>query len=141
MVGAWIKKREIVDGVSRIRSEKLREHQYREYARSLEKKRLELDGESNVKHMWEQVKWAMVESAREVCGSVRVGGRNPKVLWRNDEVKAAVKRKEDSWKEVLGVEMKMQGKGVWKPTKRKNERLKGPFIKVRRRSKNSLEGR
>ena len=32
----WIKRREVVDRPSRIRSEKLREHQYREeYARSL----------------------------------------------------------------------------------------------------------
>ena len=30
--------------------------------------------------MWEQVKWAMIESAREVCGSVRgrEGGKEPK---------------------------------------------------------------
>ena len=40
--------------------------------------------------MWEQVKWAMVESAREVCGSVRVGGKNPNSMWWNEEVKAAV---------------------------------------------------
>ena len=36
----------------------------------------------------------MVESAREVCGSLRVGGENPKCVWWNDEVKAAVRRKE-----------------------------------------------
>ena len=35
----------------------------------------------------------MVESAREVCGSVRVGGKNPKSVQWNDEVKAAVWRK------------------------------------------------
>ena len=39
------------------------------------------------------------------------------------------------------LEVKMKGKGIWKPTKRKIERLKGAFINVRRRSKNSLEGR
>ena len=44
--------------------------------------------------MWEQVKRAMVESVREVCGSVKVGVGNPKSVWWNDEVKAAVKRKE-----------------------------------------------
>ena len=27
-----------------------------------------------VKHIWEQVKRAVFESAREVCGSVRMGG-------------------------------------------------------------------
>ena len=63
LVGTYIKRKEIVDGARRIRSEKLREHQYREgYARSLEGKR---------------VKQAIVESAREVCDSVRVGGGNP----------------------------------------------------------------
>ena len=60
-----------MDGARTIRSKKLREHQYREgYVRCLERKRVEWDGENNVDHMWEQVKWAMVESAREVCGSV-----------------------------------------------------------------------
>ena len=37
----------------------------------------------------------MVLSAREVCGSVRVGGKDPKNVWWNGIVKAA-------WKEVLG---------------------------------------
>ena len=43
----------------------------------------------NVEHMWEQVKWPMVESPREVCGSVRAGCKNPKSVWWNDEIKAA----------------------------------------------------
>ena len=86
----------------RIRSEKLREHQYREgYVRSLEGKGVEWDGDNNVEHMWEQVKQAMVESAREVCGSVKVGRKNPKSVWWSDEIKAAVTRKEDAWKGVL----------------------------------------
>ena len=46
----------------------MKEHQYRErYAKSLEGKGVEFDGENNVEHIWEQVKWAKVESAREVC--------------------------------------------------------------------------
>ena len=41
-----------MDIARRIISEKLREHRYREgYARSLEGKRVEWDGENNVKHM------------------------------------------------------------------------------------------
>ena len=61
-----------MDG-ARIRSEKLREHQCREeYAKSLIGKRVEWDGENNVEHMGEQMKRAMVESTREMCGSVRV---------------------------------------------------------------------
>ena len=43
----------------------------------------------------------MVESAKEVFGSVRVGWENPKSVWWNDEIKAAVKRKEAAWKGVL----------------------------------------
>ena len=89
-------------GAKRIRSEKLREHQYREgYARSLEGKGVEWDGDINVEHMWEQVKWVIVESVKEVCGSVRVEGKNPKRVWWNDEIKAAVRRKEAGWKGVL----------------------------------------
>ena len=53
LVEAWIKKREVVDGARRIRSEKLREHQYREgQARSLEGKGVEWGRDNNVKHMW-----------------------------------------------------------------------------------------
>ena len=36
----------------------------------------------------------MVDSAKEVCGSVRVGAKNPKNVWWNDVVKAAVEIKE-----------------------------------------------
>ena len=54
-------------GARRIRSEKLRKHQCREgYARSLEGKGVEWDGDGNVEHMWEQVKQAMVE-VQEKC--------------------------------------------------------------------------
>ena len=44
----------------------------------------------------------MEESAREVCGSLRVGRNNPKRVGWNDEVNAAIRRKEAAWKEVLG---------------------------------------
>ena len=43
----------------------------------------------------------MVESARKVCGLVRVGGKTPKNVWWKDEVKAAVRRKVAAWKQVL----------------------------------------
>ena len=42
-----------------------------------------------------------VESAREVCGSMRKWGKNPKSICWNDEVKSVVRRKEAAWKEVL----------------------------------------
>ena len=53
LLGAWIKRRKVVNKARRIRSLKLREHQYREgYARSLECKRVESNGKNNVEHMW-----------------------------------------------------------------------------------------
>ena len=39
----------------------------------------------------------MVESAREV----KVEGKNPNSMWWNNEIKAAVRRKETAWREVL----------------------------------------
>ena len=61
LVGAWIKRRDVVVGAWRIKSEKLREHQCREgCARSLEGKGVEWNGDNNVEHMWEQVQRAMV---------------------------------------------------------------------------------
>ena len=62
------KRREVVNGARRIKSEKLRNYHYREWhVRSLERKREEGDGENNVEHIWEQVKRSKVESAREAC--------------------------------------------------------------------------
>ena len=55
----------------------------------------------------------MVESARGVCGSVRGGGKNSKSMCWNDEIKAAVRRKEDAWKEVLGEKRKERLKDVY----------------------------
>ena len=82
LVGTWVNRRTVVVVARRIRSEKLKEHQYREgYARSIEAKGVEWDGDNNVEYMWEEVKWAMVESAREICGSVRFWGKNPKSVW------------------------------------------------------------
>ena len=83
LVETSIKRREVVAGARRIRSEKLREHQYREgYARSIDGKGVEWDGDNNVENMWEQRKRVMFESAREVYGSVRVKGPQKRVMER-----------------------------------------------------------
>ena len=83
---SWIKRTEVLVGARRIRSEKMIQHQYREgYDRSLKGKGVKWDGDNNGEHMWEQVKRVMVETAREVCDSVRVGGKNPNSVWWNDE--------------------------------------------------------
>ena len=52
-------------GARRIRTEKLREHQYKEGILGLLKGKKE--------HMWVKVKRVMAENAREACGSVKVG--------------------------------------------------------------------
>ena len=67
-----------------------------------------------------------------MCGSVRV--------WWSDQAKAAVKRKEDARK-VLGDRDEDARESCLEVYKKKRERLKGAFIKVRRSSMNSLEGR
>ena len=78
--------------------------------------------------MWEQVKHAVVEITREVCGSVRVEGKNKKSVWWNDEVKAAVRRKE-----VLAASNEEAKEDVWKLTEKKGERLKGVYIRAKRK--------
>ena len=70
--------------------------------------------------MWEQVKQAMVESEREVWGSVKVKEKNQKRVWWNDEVKTAVRRKE-----VLAAsneEAKERCMGAYREEKRKVKR-------------------
>ena len=52
--------------------------------------------------MWEQVKNGNGgKCKRSMWLSVRVGGKNPKSVWWNDEIEAAVMRKEAAWKGVL----------------------------------------
>ena len=125
LVGPWIKRKEVVDGARR--SEKLREDWYKGYARFLEGKRVG-DGDDNVEHMWEQVKWAMIESAREVCGSVTVGGKNPKSVWLSDEVKGAVRRKE-----VLAAGDEEAKERCMEACKEEKRKLKGIYIKAKRK--------
>ena len=73
--------------------------------------------------MWYRVKWAMAKSAREICGSVRVGGK--KSVWWNDEIKAAVRRNEAAWKGVLAGSDEETKIDVWKSTEKRREWLKG----------------
>ena len=50
-------KREVLFRTRRIRSEKLREYQFKEgYAGSLEGEGVEWDGENNVEHIWKLMK-------------------------------------------------------------------------------------
>ena len=74
LVGMWIRRREVVNGTRRNRSEKYRKYQYMVgYVRCLESKIVEWDEGRNVEQMWEQVKEAMVDSIREMYDSARKG--------------------------------------------------------------------
>ena len=62
LVGAWIKRIDVVYVARKIRSEKLKEQLYIEgYARCSESKGGEWDEGRNFEEMWEQVKQVMVE--------------------------------------------------------------------------------
>ena len=70
-------------------------------------------------------KMGMIESAKEVYGSMRVGGENPKSLWWNDKVKAVDKIKETALKEVLEDRVKdaiERCLGLYKEEKRRYEK-------------------
>ena len=43
----------------------------------------------------------MMESTREVYGTVKVGGKTPSSVWWSDEIKAVVRRKKGTWKGVF----------------------------------------
>ena len=43
------------------------------------------------------------EKRKEICGSMRVEGKNPKSVWWNYEIKTAVRRTEAAWMDVLAV--------------------------------------
>ena len=73
--------------MGRIRSEKLSEHSCREkYERALSSKSVECE-QNETEQIWLQVREALVNSAKEVCGCAKVGGRNVNSELWNDEVK------------------------------------------------------
>ena len=74
------------------------------------------------------MKWAIVKSAREVCGSVRVGEKNPKSVWWSDDIKAAVRRKEAASDE----ETKERCTELYREEKRK---VKSIYISEQKESK------
>ena len=53
-------------------------------------------------------------------------GNNPKSLWWKDDVQAAVKR---FWQ----LAVKRQKKGIWNLTEKRREKLKGVYIKAKRK--------
>ena len=79
----------------------------------------------------------MVDSAREVCGSVRMEGKNPKNVWWNDVVKDAVERKDAARRVVLGKRNEVAKERSMEVYKQ--EKLKYVLIRAKRRGMNCLE--
>src|SRR5678816_1973233 len=87
--------------VGRIKSEKLSEQGNKDkYLRELASKSVECE-QVETEQIWEQMKEAIVSSAREVCGCAEVGSKNVNSEWWNEEVMKAVKGKKEAWLNVL----------------------------------------
>ena len=71
------------------------------------------------------MKQAIVESAREICGSLRE--ETTRRVWGERLGKRMLRRRSRE------LELKVQNKDVWKLTKSKKESLKGVYIKYRMR--------
>ena len=82
-----------VNGVRRNKSDMLREQCKEKYVRALETKIVKWNEASDIEHMWEQVKEVMVDSAREMCVTARMGRNNPRSEWWNYQLKVGVKGK------------------------------------------------
>src|SRR5678816_2194491 len=87
--------------VGRIKSEKLSEQGNKDkYLRTLASKTVECE-QVETEQIWEQMKEAVVSSAKEVCGCAKVGNKNVNSEWWNVEVMQAVKSKKEAWLNVL----------------------------------------
>ena len=51
---------------------------------------------------YEWLKQTVVDITGEVCDSVKVRRKKPKEQWSNQDIKAAIERKEVKWKNVVG---------------------------------------
>ena len=78
---------------------------------------------------------------REVCDFSESGGKNTKSVWWNDEVMLQLGKRRLLGRRCCQLALKSQKKGVWKLIKKRGERLKGVYIRAKRKSMNSLEGR
>ena len=76
----------------------------------------------------------MVDSEREVCGSVRVGGKN-------DDVKVVVKRMQATWKEMFGARGEYARERFRDINTEVKRKVKAVYIRAKRRLINSKEGR
>ena len=86
---------EEVNGAERIKNEKLKKQLYNG---SLESNIVEQDEVSDVEQVWEQVKWAMVDSSRVGCGErterESCGIMQLKLQWRGKRMDGRIRPKE-----------------------------------------------
>jgi hypothetical protein len=139
-VGAWMgrKVRRVEKG--RIRSEKLSEQGSKEeYVVKLMNKEVECE-QNGIEQVWKEVKEAVIGSAKEVCGCVKIGGRNDKSELWNEEVKQAVESKREAWLNVLKAKDEISKEScmeVYREERRKTKRC----ISGRKREVNEQFGR
>ena len=55
---------------------------------------------------------------------LRVGGKNPKSVWWNDEVKSAIRRKEAAWKDVLAASNEKAKERCMEPYREEKRKVK-----------------
>ena len=60
--------------------------------------------------------------------------KNPKSVRWNDEIKATVKKKKEAaWEEMLTASDEDAKKYVWRRTEKRREKLKGVYIRAKRK--------
>src|SRR5678816_430318 len=75
LVGAWVERKVIRKEVGKIKSEKLSEQGNKDkYVRTLASKSVECE-QVETEQIWEQMKEAIVSSAKEICGCAKVGSK------------------------------------------------------------------
>ena len=72
---------------------------------------------------------------------MRVRRKNPKSVCWNDEIKTAVRRKEAAWKEVLAASNEKAKQRCMEVYREENGKVKGAYIRAKRKYLNSLVGR
>ena len=76
-----------------------------------------------------------------MCGSERVGGKKPKSVWWNDEVTAAVRRREAAWKEVLAASDEEAKESCMETHRDEKRKVKRSIYQSKKKLIERLEGR
>src|SRR5678816_2242414 len=83
LVGAWMERKVLRKEVGKIKSEKLSEQGNKDkYVRTLASKSVECE-QVETEQIWEQMKEAVVNSAKKVCECAKVGSKNVNSEWWN----------------------------------------------------------